>query len=62
MPPAVSDVLDNTFYCRQIKVDNVKRYIRNFASFSALCGKHERDLRKDDAKLSPILASVFDEL
>jgi hypothetical protein len=55
----------STLYCRQIKVDNVKRYIRNFASSFALCGKHERNLRKDnatDVKLSPILISVFDEL
>jgi hypothetical protein len=72
MPPAVSDVpytqhlgTGSSLYCRQIKVDTVKKYIRNDASFFAMCGKHERDLRKDnatDAKLSPILTSVFDEL
>jgi hypothetical protein len=55
----------STLYCRQIKVETVKKYIRNVASFFAMCGKHERDLRKDnatDAKLSRILTSVFDEL
>jgi hypothetical protein len=55
----------STLYCRQIKVDTIKKYIRDVARFLALFGTHERDLRKDnptDVKLSKVLTSVFDEL
>jgi hypothetical protein len=53
----------STLFCRVIKVETIKHYVRDVASF--LASLHERDLRKDnatDTKLSKVLTSVFDEL
>ena len=55
----------NTLFCKTIKAATVKKYIQAAATFLSLFGDTPRDYRRDnpsDAKLSPILSSVFAEM